>query len=115
MPDYTFYKEQFAGEDIPESEFPRFLKRAEIELKRMRRIYPMTPAGAYTEESAAEMALCAIADAMYEFAQEDERRGLARVSIGSVSGPTPPRRSFAPARWTTAHGITGARPDTITA
>ena len=85
MPDYTFYKEQFAGEDIPESEFPRFLKRAEIELKRMRRIYPMTPAGAYTEESAAEMALCAIADAMYEFAQEDERRGLARVSIGSVS------------------------------
>ena len=85
MPDYTFYKEQFAGEDIPESEFPRFLKRAEIELKRMRRIYPMTPAGAYTEDAAAEMALCAIADAMYEFAQEDERRGLARVSIGSVS------------------------------
>ena len=85
MPDYTFYKEQFAGEDIPESEFPRFLKRAEIELKRMRRIYPMTPAGAYTEDTAAEMALCAIADAMYEFAQEDERRGLARVSIGSVS------------------------------
>ena len=83
MPDYTFYKEQFAGEDIPESEFPRFLKRAEIELKRMRRIYPMTPAGAYTEDAAAEMALCAIADAMYEFAQEDERRGLARVSIGS--------------------------------
>ena len=76
MPDYTFYKEQFAGEDIPESEFPRFLKRAEIELKRMRRIYPMTPAGAYTEDAAAEMALCAIADAMYEFAQEDERRGL---------------------------------------
>ena len=57
MPDYTFYKEQFAGEDIPESEFPRFLKRAEIELKRMRRIYPMTPAGAYTEDAAAEMAL----------------------------------------------------------
>lgn len=85
MPDYTFYKEQFAGEDIPESEFPRFLKRAEIELKRMRRIYPMTPAGAYTEDAAAAMALCAIADAMYEFAQEDERRGLARVSIGSVS------------------------------
>lgn len=85
MPDYTFYKEQFAGEDIPESEFPRFLKRAEIELKRMRRIYPMTPAGAYTEDTAAAMALCAIADAMYEFAQEDERRGLTRVSIGSVS------------------------------
>ena len=45
----------------------------------------MTPAGAYTEDAAAAMALCAIADAMYEFAQEDERRGLARVSIGSVS------------------------------
>ena len=75
MPDYTFYKEQFAGEDIPESEFPRFLKRAEIELKRMRRIYPMTPAGAYTEDAAAEMALCAIADAMYEFAQEEARSG----------------------------------------
>lgn len=115
MPDYTFYKEQFAGEDIPESEFPRFLKRAEIELKRMRRIYPMTPAGAYTEDAAAEMALCAIADAMYEFAQEDERRGLARVSIGSVSETYTAPPELCAARWTTAHGITGARPDTTTA
>ena len=31
------------------------------------------------------MALCAIADAMYEFEQEDEARGLASLTVGSVS------------------------------
>ena len=54
----------------------------------------MTPAGAYTETPPPRWRFCAIADAMYEFAQEDERRGLARVSIGSVRRPTPPRRSL---------------------
>ena len=34
---------------------------------------------------AESMALCAVADAMYEFAQEDEARGIAKVSVGSVS------------------------------
>ena len=52
MPDYTFYVEDYLGEDIPEREFPRFIRRA---------------------------------DAMYEFAQEDEARGIAKVSVGSVS------------------------------
>ena len=36
-------------------------------------------------ELAESMALCAVADAMYEFAQEDEARGIAKVSVGSVS------------------------------
>lgn len=85
MPDYTFYKEQFAGEDIPERDFPRFLKRAQAELRRMRQVYAVRPRPDYDEDFAEEMALCAIADAMYDFAQEDECRGLAKVSIGSVS------------------------------
>ena len=66
MPDYTFYVEDYLGEDIPEKEFPRFIRRAGDELRRMREMY-------------------AVADAMYEFAQEDEARGIAKVSVGSVS------------------------------
>jgi len=31
------------------------------------------------------MAVCAVADAMYEFDQEDAARGLAKVTVGSVS------------------------------
>ena len=85
MPDYTFYSVRFKGDDIPEAEFPRFLRRAEDELRHMRDTYPMAPRKNYTEEFATDMALCAVADAMYDFAQEDEARGLAKVSIGSVS------------------------------
>ena len=34
MPDYTFYVEDYLGEDIPEKEFPRFIRRAGDELRR---------------------------------------------------------------------------------
>ena len=28
MPDYTFYRESYLGEDIPEAQFPRFIRQA---------------------------------------------------------------------------------------
>ena len=51
----------------------------------MQNIYPMAPCKGIEPDTAYAMAVCSIADAMYEFAQEDEARGLAKVSVGSVS------------------------------
>ena len=55
------------------------------ELRRMREMYAVAPRQGLDPELAESMALCAVADAMYEFAQEDEARGIAKVSVGSVS------------------------------
>lgn len=85
MPDYTYYTEKYLGEDIPEAVFPRFARRAAEELARMQNIYPMAPCKGIEPDTAYAMAVCSIADAMYEFAQEDGARGLAKVSVGSVS------------------------------
>ena len=85
MPDYTFYREIYLGEDIPETEFPRFVRRAQDELARMRDVYAVAPRPGLDPDQAEAMALCAVADAMYEFAQEDEPRGLSGMTVGSVS------------------------------
>ena len=34
LPDYTFYRENYLGEDIPETAFPRLMKRAADQLAR---------------------------------------------------------------------------------
>lgn len=85
MPDYTFYREKYLGEDIPEPDFPRLIQRAGDELARMRDLYAVAPRQGMDPDTAQEMALCAIADAMYEFEQEDEARGLGSITVGSVS------------------------------
>lgn len=83
MPNYTFYRDIYLGEDIPEEQFPRFAQRAAQLLAHWRSVFRVTPRPGI--EDAEEHALCAVADAMYEFAQEDEARGLSKVSVGSVS------------------------------
>ena len=83
MPDYTFYTDSYLGEAIPEAEFPRYARRAGVKLGRLRQLYAMTPRPGVPD--AEDNALCAIADAMYEFDQEDARRGYAAASVGSVS------------------------------
>ena len=74
----------------------------------------MAPAAQGLDPELAEsMALCAVADAMYEFAQEDEARGIAKVSVGSVSETYTARPSCAPARWQTGRRISATRLATI--
>lgn len=85
MPDYTFYRETYLGEDIPEGEFPRMMRRAQAELERMRAVYAVAPRPGMEPDTAWAMAACAVADAAYEFDQEDEARGLTGVTVGSVS------------------------------
>lgn len=60
MPDYTFYVEDYLGEDIPEKEFPRFIRRAGDELRRMREMYAVAPRQGLDPELAESMALCAV-------------------------------------------------------
>ncbi len=63
----------------------------------MREMYAVAPRQGLDPELAESMALCAVADAMYEFAQEDEARGIAKVSVGSVSETyTAPPRAVLP-------------------
>ena len=57
MPDYTFYVEDYLGEDIPEKEFPRFIRRAGDELRRMREMYAVAPRQGLDPELAESMAL----------------------------------------------------------
>lgn len=85
MPDYRYYVENYLGEDIPEAEFARYAKRAGAELAHMRDLYAVRPRPGLNEEDACSQAVCAIADAMYEFDQEDAARGLSKVTVGSVS------------------------------
>ena len=56
MPDYTFYVEDYLGEDIPEKEFPRFIRRAGDELRRMREMYAVAPRQGLDPELAESMA-----------------------------------------------------------
>ena len=79
MPDYTFYREIYLGEDIPETQFPRFIRYARTELNRMRETYAVEPRRGMDPDNAVAMALCAIADALYEFAQEDEAEDYYRA------------------------------------
>lgn len=85
MPDYAYYRETYLGEDIPEAAFPRCIRRAAAELARMRDVYAVAPRPGLDPCEAEAMALCAIADAVYEFDQEDEARGLSSMTVGSVS------------------------------
>ena len=61
------------------------IRRAQAELARMRDVYAVAPRPGLDLAEANAMAACAVADAMYEFDQEDAARGLTKVTVGSVS------------------------------
>ena len=79
MADFEFYVNQYVGSTIPEEAFPGMAARAQDALARMRRIYRVEPA----TENGEEMALCAMADALY--AASKRGAGVSAASVGSVS------------------------------
>lgn len=79
MADYTFYTDAYLGGSIPESDFPRLAARAAQQLARYKRIYAVTA----PEEGSEDMAICAMADALYYF--ETAVNTPQSSSIGSVS------------------------------
>ena len=78
MADFVFYTQEYLGSKIPERAFPGALSQARAALSRLRRIYQVAQATAVEEN----MALCAMAEAIYEF---DKAGNVASATVGSVS------------------------------
>lgn len=97
MADYDFYRNSYMGVSIPEADFPRLVKRAGEQLSRYKRIYTVTSQEADSED----MAICAMADAMYsvELIANGEGGAVQSAAIGSVS---------------TSYGSTGAQAVDVT-
>ena len=73
-----FYRDQYGGTRIPEEAFPEFYRRAEDALARLERCYSIEGG-----EDARRMALCAMAEAIYD--STGKRGGVTAASVGSVS------------------------------
>lgn len=84
MTTFEFYTRRYMGDYIPEAQFPYYARRAEKKLEDYQVIYGLRPQK-YVNR-AEEMAQCAIADAMYEFDQEDARRGFHAPEEGREDG-----------------------------
>ena len=78
MVDYAFYTAVYLGSTVPEKAFPGAVKQAAAELASLRRCCRVVSPG----EDSEKMALCAMAEAIYENRQ---RQGLRSASIGGVS------------------------------
>lgn len=76
---YTFYTGTYLGGSISEVEFPRLAARAQQQLDRYKRLYTVTAPATDSED----MAVCAMADAMYYF--ETAANMPQSSAIGSVS------------------------------
>ncbi len=87
--DYNFYASTYLGGSIPEADFPRLEKRAGEQLARYKRLYTVTG-----DATAEDMALCAMADAMYYF--ETVQNAPQSASIGSVSSSIGSRVDISP-------------------
>ena len=80
MVDYSFYRGKYCGDSIPESDFWRLSARAQSELARYDRIYQVNG-----DQDARDLAVCAMADAMYYFETAANGGLVTSSSIGSVS------------------------------
>lgn len=85
MVKYTFYTNKYRGGSIPKEEWPGYERRAAAQLARYKRIYTVTsPEGMPDAE---ELAVCAMADALYSFdlIANGEGGPVQSASVGSVS------------------------------
>ncbi|MBQ7340908.1 MAG: hypothetical protein IJW41_01905 [Oscillospiraceae bacterium] len=78
MVEYDFYVNSYLGSAIPEKAFPGMAKRAQDTLERYERLYKVVSSG----EDARSMAICAMAEALYE---AQRRQGLRSANVGSVT------------------------------
>ncbi len=76
--DYGFYKGAYMGSRIPEAAFPEFMARARDAMRRLQSRYTVSGG-----EEAFNMALCAMAEAIYD--STGRRGGVASASAGQVS------------------------------
>lgn len=78
MVQYGFYRESYMGSRIPEAAFPEFAARAEDALLRLERCYTVDGT-----ETARNMALCAVAEHIYD--STGRRGGITSATIGQTS------------------------------
>ena len=83
MVEHSFYLSEYRGCSISWEEWGLFVRRAQEQLNRYKRIYTVTAPEANSEA----MAVCAMADALAYFAsvQNSEGGAVSSASIGSVS------------------------------
>lgn len=81
MADYVFYRTAYLGGSIPAADFPRLAKQAGEQLARYKRIYRVSA----PEKDGEDMAVCAMADALYYFETAQNGGLVTSSSIGSVS------------------------------
>ena len=82
MEAYAFYTGTYKGSSVPEEEWDSFCRDAEAQLARYERMYTVT----WPTAESRSMALCAMADALFTYAQLTSGNGPATsVSVGSVS------------------------------
>lgn len=78
MVEYDFYVNSYLGSAIPEKAFPGMAARAQEALRRFESIYRVASSG----ENSRNMALCAMAEAVYEAQRQG---GMRSASVGSVT------------------------------
>lgn len=85
MPQYEFYLNAFSGRAISDSDWPAYECKAAAQLARYKRIYTVT--APEDSSDAEDMAICAMAEAMYGFdlVANGEGGAIQSTSIGSVS------------------------------
>ena len=81
MVPYEFYRDTFHGNSIPESEFAALAARAANQLARYKRTYTVTA----PDDTAEDMAVCAMADALYYYEAAANGLLVQSASVGSVS------------------------------
>lgn len=83
MTSYDFYLNTYCGGSVPEAEWPRCEARARDQLRRYRRMYQVS----VPCPRSMELAVCAMAEALYSFElmANGEAGPVQSASIGSVS------------------------------
>lgn len=83
MADYEFYTKTYLGGSIPAVDFTRLALRASEKLAEYKRIYTVTNLTDSETDPGEDMAVCAMADALYYF--ETVANEPQSASVGSVS------------------------------
>ncbi len=84
MTTFQFYSDSYGGNSISETDFPRICRNATAKLNQYKRSFTITG-----DEESENMAVCAIADAMYYYEIAANGGICQSVSIGNVSTSTP--------------------------
>ena len=78
MPDYDYYVNTYLGSFVPEGDFPFQASQARSALEQFERVYKVVGG-----EEARSMAICAMAEELYDRYRRKDR--IAATSVGGVS------------------------------